>query len=391
MSDSTTVRIKGSRVLKETLAAINDPRWKIIVNQGGTRSSKTYSIAQANILTLLSEVGQTLTISRKTSPSLRASVMRDFFDILKSMSIYSESSYVSASKEYYLHGNLVDFVSLDEPQKKRGTKRSRLWLNESNEFTYEDFFQMMIRTSGQIFLDYNPSDEFHWIYDKVLPRKDCLFIKSNYLDNPFLEKSIVHEIELLRETDPNLWRVFGQGERGQSQALIYSNWDIIEEMPQSFDTDGYGVDFGFNNPSAVIRCGIKDKVDVYVDEELYETRLTNSDLIDRLNFLIPDKGRVIKADSAEPDRIQELQMAGFNCEPCMKGKNSVKNGIDVVKRKRLHITRRSVNVLKEIKNYKWKSDRDGRVLDEPVPFMNHAMDAMRYAIGDMAEAEPMIW
>jgi phage terminase large subunit len=312
---------------------------------------------------------------------MRSSVLRDFFEILNSMGLYNENHYNKTDKEYVLNGNIVEFVSLDQPQKKRGAKRHYLWLNEANEFTFEDYFQLSIRTSGLIVLDYNPSDEYSWIYDKVLTRNDCKFIQSTYKDNPFLEESLKREIEALEHTDENYWKIYGLGERGKAKAIIYDKWDIVDELPEC-EVYITGMDFGYNNPSAVIEIGVIGK-DAYIDELLYSSKMTNTDLISALKYIDEFKEGDYFADSAEPDRIEEISRAGFHVRPARKGKQRIKDGIDTVKRYNLHITKRSDNVIKEFRNYKWREDKDGKVLEEPVKLFDHAMDAIRYALGEM--------
>ena len=376
--------LEATPVYQANFDAWND--WKIIVNQGGTRSSKTYSIAQLFITKLFEVSGKILTIARKTTPSMHSSVMRDFFTILKTLEIYDETKHNKSANEYVLHNNLVEFISMDIAEKKKGTKRDYLWLNEATEFDYEDFFQLSIRTSDKIILDYNPAYEYHWIYDRVLIRKDCKFIQSTYRDNPFLEESLVNEIERLKDTDENYWKIYGLGEKGQTKAIIFDNWELIDRFPDNCDEILYGVDFGYNNPSSLVKIGVKDKVNIYIEQLLYQSYLTNTDFIAELNKLIPEwerEKKLIKADSAEPDRIEEIKRAGFYIEGAKKGKNSVKDGIDVVKRKKLFITKGSSDLLKEIRSYKWKEDRDGRILDEPVKFNDHAISGMRYAIEDL--------
>ena len=371
-----------------------EAKTRFIANEGSARSSKTISIAQKYILKFQQTTGKILTIARKTGPSLVSSVMRDFFDQLKLMGLYSSENHNKSEKTYVLHGNIVEFISMDDPQKKRGAKRNYLWLNEGNELIYEDFIQLNMRTTEEVTLDYNPSAEYHWIYDKVIPRlnKDgspaCTFIHSTYKDNPFLEQSLVNEIEALKDSDPEYWKIYGLGERAKSTTTIYSNWDIVPSLPDSFDELVYGVDFGFNNPSVLLEIRIKDR-DVYIREKIYATKLTNSDFIRGMQEVIPAEYRryFIKADSAEPDRIQEIAEAGFNVLAAQKGPNSIKDGIDRLKRIKLHVTADSVNTIKEIKGYKWKIDRDGHVLDETVKFMDHSMDAMRYALGLDSEEE----
>lgn len=327
---------------------------------------------------------------RKTTPALKSSVMRDFFEILAGMGLYNPAMHNKTDGVYVLNGNIIEFVSLDQPQKKRGTKRDYLWMNEANEFTFEDFQQLNMRTTGQVFLDYNPSDEHHWIYEKILTRPDCTFIKSTYLDNPFLPVSIKQEIGYLKETDANYWRVYGLGERGQSTSTIYTNWRLCDDFPDFVDDVVIGIDFGFNNPTAVVKVGCYDQKYLYIQQLLYETKLTNTDLIARLKEMKINPTWAVKCDCADPERIEELRRAGFNAQPCMKGKNSVKNGIDKIKRHSLYITKDSVDVIKEVKFYKWKEDKDGNVLDEPVKFNDHSLDAIRYAAGDINETEFVI-
>lgn len=387
-----TAKIKGTRVLKEHLRAFNDEFVRIITHQGGTRSSKTYSIAQGFILVLLQSDNEILTVSRKTGPALKKTVMRDFFEILQGMDLYNEANHNKTDQEYYLGSNLVEFVSLDQPQKKRGGKRTWLWLNEANEYSFEDYFQMMIRTSKKVVLDYNPSDDFHWIYDKVIPRKDSRFIKSTYKDNPFLEKSLIDEIERLEAEDEEYWKIYGLGEKGQSKELIYSNWDIVEEFPSYDQLDDvfYGLDFGFNNPSCLVRIGVKDDKDVYIDELIYQRNLTNQALIEVMKGVIPEEDqqtKMIKADT-EPDRILEIENSGFIIEAAQKGK--VKKRIDKAKRKRLHVTSRSVNGIQELKSYKWKVDKSGNVLEDPVKFRDHFCDAFGYGLESIDDPEPGI-
>lgn len=372
------LKIKSTIVFQKNWAA----KTRYICNEGGARSSKTFSIAQKYILKLLNCTGKVLTITRKTGPSLTSSVMRDFFDILRSMGLYSVENHNKSDKTYSLHGNIVEFVSMDDPHKKRGAQRNWLWMNEATEFTYEDFMQFNMRTTEEVTIDYNPSEEYHWIYEKVATKPDCTFIPSTYKDNPFLPASLVQVIEALEFEDPEYWKVYGMGERAKSTSTIYTNWDIVPAMPAVYDDIIYGMDFGFNNPSVLLEIRIKDS-EAYIRELIYASKLTNGQLIEEMRKIIPEENLdcIIKADSAEPARIQEIWDAGFNIIAAEKGPGSVKLGIDRVKRMRMHITEDSVNTKKEIKGYKWKIDRDGHILDEPVRFMDHSMSSIAYAIG----------
>ena len=349
---------------------------KIVVNQGGTRSSKTYSISQLFFIFAETEQGILLEVMRKTMPALRGSVLKDFIQIITENNYWDYVDYNRTDHLFYFKnsGSSVQFNSLDQPQKKRGSKRKYLYLNEANEFTKEDWMQLIMRTEGRIFLDYNPSDEFHWIYDDVITREDCELIKSTYLDNPFLPDALLMEIERLKETDPNYWRIYGLGERGISEAIIYTNWEVFHVEP-SYNDIVYGLDFGYNHPTALVQVGINDAIP-YWKEMIYESFMTNTDLIKRMDALGIDKKKDIFADAAEPQRIEEIYRAGYNIKPAIK---SVKDGIDSVKAQKLFIHYESFNLQKEIKSYKWKQDKDRRIIDEPVKFDDDALDAGRYA------------
>lgn len=367
------LNIQATNVLVRNLRS----KKRIKVNQGGTRSSKTWSIAQILACVRAFEMtGEVFTIVRKTFPALRATAMRDFFDVLNKYDLYKPENHDKTNHIYTLNGNEIEFVSVDQPQKIRGRKRKILWPNETNELSLEDWRQLMLRTTGEVFLDYNPSDEFHWIYDEVLVRDDVELIKSTYLDNTFLDVTTIKEIERLKEIDENYWRIYGLGERGVSGTTIYTNWQHCDELP----ADGeriYGLDFGFNHPTALIEVVLKDG-NVFARERLYESFLTNSDLIPRMKELnLGDS--YIYADTEDPNRIMELKRAGFNIKDADKAAGSVKAGITLIKGRLVYLTKDSVNADKERKSYKWK-EKDGKALDEPVKLNDDLMDALRYAV-----------
>ena len=203
---------------------------RIVVNQGGTRSSKTISLLQLIIIKALTEENLVISICRKTLPALKGTAMRDFFDLLKKMELYNVKYHNKSEHTYLINGNTIEFIAVDEPQKIRGRKRDYLFLNECNEFSYEDWQQLVLRTTKQIFIDFNPSEEFHWIYDKIIPRDDCTFIKSTYLDNPFLEPETIKEIERLK-IDDNYWKIYGLGEKGISMSTIFRNTTLTDKIP----------------------------------------------------------------------------------------------------------------------------------------------------------------
>lgn len=311
--------------------------------------------------------------------------MRDFVSVLRSLGIYREENHNKTENIFHLYNNEIEFFGLDEPQKVRGRGRQLLWMNEANEFSLEDFTQLNLRTSGQVFMDYNPSEEDHWIYDKILTRPDCTLIESTYRDAlKFLEPEVVAEIERLEHEDENYWRIYGLGQRGHRQSTIYTNWDVVPEFPEC-DEVLYGIDFGFNNPSVLVAVGFRDG-ELYLDERIYQSRLTNAEFMPLMDREIPEEFAPIYADSEDPQRIAEIANfvrsngQSFNVHPCEKGKDSVREGIDRVKSYKVHVTARSSNIISEIKSYKWKEDKNGHVLDEPVKFKDHTMDAIRYPV-----------
>ena len=270
---------------------------------------------------------------------------------------------------------MIEFISLDQPQKIRGRKRDVLYLNEANELFFEDWQQLIFRTKGKVILDYNPSDAFHWIYERIIPREDCDFYQTTYKDNPFLEDAIVSEIERLRHTDEDYWRIYGLGERGSSRATIFQ----YTTGEQQGNLVAYGLDFGFtNDPTSLVKV-TKQGDSLHFKEMIHSTGLTNPDISDKLASLGLTRRDEIWADSAEPKSIEELHRMGWNVKPTAKGKDSIMAGIDILKRHKLVVTSDSPNVIKELQNYKWQEDKNGNLLNRPIDNYNHAIDAIRYA------------
>lgn len=350
---------------------------RFIVEQGGTRSGKTYNILNWIIFNYsLKNRGKIITICRKHGPSLRGSAMRDFFEILQAHNLYDENKHYKSVNEYKLFGNTIEFISLDEPQKIRGRKRHLLFINEGNEITKEDFFQLNIRTIDRVIIDYNPSDEYHWIYDDLIPRPDCDFHKTTYLDNPFLDPKLIEEIERLKQTDEVYWQVYGLGERAVSKAIIFA-YHEVESIPEDAQLVSYGLDFGYtNDPTAMVAIYQKD-LNLYLDEILYKTMMTAEDI--NYEFRSREVGRsLIFADSAEPRLIDNLKRMGWNIRPSIKGQDSVRAGIDLLKRHKIHITKRSDNLIHEFRSYKWIEDKSGKLTNVPEDRNNHLIDAARY-------------
>ena len=364
-----------SNIVYNHLTASNK---KIVVEQGGTRSGKTYNILCwiiANYCT--NNQGKTVTIVRKTFPAVRGTVMRDFFDILKQYDLYFEELHLKSTHEYFLNNNRIEFISLDQPTKIRGRKRDLLFINEANELTFEDWQQLIFRTTERIVIDYNPSEEFHWIYDKVLTREDVDFYQTTYKDNPFLSKVIVEEIERLKYIDENYWRVYGLGERGKSRSLVFS-FTTVPNTPPAAKLIGRGLDFGYSNDSSALVETFIDGDNMYVNELLYRTGMTNQDIGNELKRLGLDRRDEIWCDSAEPKSIEEINRMGFNTKKTYKG--AINISIDMIRRYKLHVTTSSINLIKELRNYKYIEDKNGQLTNKPIDAFNHAIDALRYSI-----------
>ena len=354
---------------------------RITIEQGGSRSGKTYNILMWLIFAYSDRNnGKTITICRKTFPALRASSMRDFFDILKKYDLYKEANHNKSNSEYLLNNNLFEFISLDQPQKVRGRKRDMLYINEANELYFEDWQQLILRTTDKAILDYNPSDEFHFIYEKIKPRDDAEFFITTYKDNPFLDIETVNEIERLKDVDDNYWKIYGLGQVGSSQALIF-RINECNSIPSEAKFLSFGMDFGFTNDPTTLVAIYQQGDNIYLKELLYQTGLTNRDINEKLKLHSVDRKEIF-ADSAEPKSIEELYRMGWNIKPATKGQGSVNIGIDMMKRYQIHVTKDSVNMIKEFRNYKWQEDKNGNVLNTPVDMFNHTIDAIRYGLYD---------
>ncbi len=369
------LNLKGTIVLQKNLNAST----RIVVNQGGTRSSKTYSLAQLIILKALQSKGKVYTICRKTLPALKGTAYRDFFNILESHNLYNPDKHNKSELTYRLNGNEIEFISVDMPQKIRGRKRNILWLNEANEFAFEDWVQLSLRTTEKIYLDFNPSDPYSWIYDNVINRDDCTFIKSTYLDNPFLPEETIKEIERLKDLDSNYWQVYGKGEIGSMSEQVFRQFELCNSIPTEATLIALGLDWGYSNdPTAIVEV-YKLNDDLYINELLYAKGLTNQDIGNKLRELNITRQIEIIGDSAEPKSIEEVHRLGFNIKGAKKGADSVNMGIDVLRRFKLHITKNSTNAINEFKYYKWLVDKNGQVINKPATNQaDHLIDAIRY-------------
>lgn len=367
------MKINASIVFEKNYDALASDK-RFIINQGSSRSSKTYSICQLLIIYSLQNPNKVISIVRKTFPTLRATVLRDFFEILKEMELYERNNHNKTENIYtFPNGTIIEFFSTDDEQKLRGRKRDIGWINESNELFYDDFNQLNLRTTDKLILDYNPSDANSWIYE--LPEEDSIIIKSTYKDNPFLEDNIIKQIENLKNTDAALWSIYGLGERATSRKNIYSNWTFLDSKPDRFVQYMYGLDFGFNHPTSLVKVYFFED-ELFIETLIYESYLTTTDLIERMKELNIDTNTEIMADYARPEIIAEISLANYNVQ---NAKKSVKKGIDNVKTFRVYGLQSDKSLIKEYENYMWKKVGD-QIIDEPVKLYDDSMDAIRYCV-----------
>lgn len=363
--------IKATAIFEKNYEAILGDK-RFIINEGGSRSSKTYSLCQLMIIYCLQNNNKVVSVIRKTFPALRATVLRDFIEILKDIGLYKQESHNKSEHIYtFANGSMVEFFSVDDEQKIRGRKRDIAWCNEANELYFDDFTQLNMRTEDKLIFDYNPSDSASWLYE--LPAEESIKIKSTYKDNPFLPDSIKAQIEDLARTDEALYQIYALGEKAISKSNIYSNWSFVAHRPARFVKYVYGLDFGYNHPTALMRVYYCDN-DIYIEPVIYESYLTTTMLIEKLATLNIEQTVSILADHSRPEIIQEMNIAGYDVQNANK---VVKKGIDNLKSFGV-ICQDDKALRREYENYKWKKIGDF-ITDEPVKLFDDAMDAIRYA------------
>jgi len=357
---------------------------KLLVLYGGAGSGKSHAVAQWLILKALQERNKHFLIVRKTLPSLRLSCWLLVESLLREYALPFEAN--KSEFTIAFRGNTFFFKPLDDPEKIKSVNVNYIWAEEATELSYEDFLQLKLRLRrknefrNQIYLTFNPVDANHWLKTKLVdaPSPEMAALVTTYRNNPFLPEDYVRDLERLSEQDENYYRIYALGEWGVLQNLIYTNWDIAEALPEMYDLQVFGLDFGYNNPTALIEVRMREN-EAWIHEVLYRSHMTNQDLVGFMRDVVSRSAQIF-ADSSEPQRIEEIYRAGFDVHPANK---DVRAGIDKVKRYRLHITADSVNLLKEIRSYGWRQDKEGKILEEPVKFNDHAMDALRYALASL--------
>jgi len=352
----------------------------IIVNQGGTNSGKTFAIIQVLFKLAYERPKQVITIAGQDIPNIKSGVLRD------ALSIYSSSKQLMAKVKSYnkserifefKNGTIIEFKSFSDAQDAKSGKRDYLFVNEANGISWDIYSELALRTRKRIYIDYNPNANF-WVHEHLLGRPGVQLIISDHRHNPFLDGSIRRKIESLKETDTERWKVYGRGLTGKISGLVLDNWHICESIPPDAKLIATGLDFGFTNDETGCIEVYKQNGELWIEELLYETGLTNPDISRKLAEAGVSKRTEIIADSAEPKSIEELRRMGWRVTPAKKGADSIKLSIDILKRYKLNITRESVNLREELGRYKWKTGRIGKILNEPEDKWNHLIDPLRY-------------
>lgn len=362
-----------------------DSKKSVILNEGGARSSKSYSLAQLFIYRFFTETNKKFLICRKYMTSLKYSIYRTFMEILAKHNLLGFVKITKNLFEFTYEGNYLVMMGVEDPVRLQSTEFNYIWMEEAEEFTYDDYVTLKTRLSApqdkgkinQIFLSYNPRKRMGYINKAVKLEDDVEIIKSTYKDNKFLSSSYSKILETFKKTSPKHYKIFALGEYSGEEELIYSNIKVIAEFPvKEFDERIYGLDFGYVNPAALLQIDIKDEV-YYVTELLYEKSLTNADLIKKLKTYGIKEDDYIYCDSSEPARILEIKKENFFAVPSNK---DVADGIDFIKSRELYSLFKNENFNNELENYSYKKDKEGRLYEHPQKLNDHLMDAMRYAI-----------
>jgi phage terminase large subunit len=381
------MKVKDIYVNGKLYGFLQEPDIKTFMLYGGAGAGKSYTVAQHLAQKFVFEKNKHFLVSRKTNPALRISAYQLMLHILDEFGIKYEHN---KSEQVVSYGkNKIFFKSLDDSEKIKSSEFNYAWLEETTEFSFEDYLQVKLRlrrrtnSTNQLFLTFNPVD-IPWLREEM-KNSNVAVMKVTYKDNPALNKEYIETIERLKEEDETYYKIYALGEFAAVKGLIYTNWQITDNIPEG-DTF-FGLDFGFNHPTALVKVIARDD-EFYVQETIYQSGLTNSDLINKMKELSDIKDYPIYCDAAEPNRIEELARAGFNVWKA--DKKSVRDGIDFIKAHKLWVEKNSVNVINEIRTYKWQEKKNGIIIDEPVKFNDDAMDAMRYAIYTHSKKTGMI-
>jgi phage terminase large subunit len=344
---------------------------------GGTSASKTISILLYLIAKAQSTRGKLISVVSETMPHIKKGAERDFKNIMQLHGYWKDTQWNATDHIYTFEtGSRIEFFSADQPDKCRGTRRDILFINEANNVDYNAYDQLEIRTNDEVWLDWNPTNEF-WYYTEVQPNRDDVeFITLTYKDNEALAPSIIKSIES-HKNNKNWWKIFGLGELGEAEGKIYRDWQTIDEIPHEARLERYGLDFGYSNDPTSLVAIYAYNGGYILHEELYQKGMSNKQISDVLNNR---SKAIVVADSAEPKSIDEIKSYGVMIIPCQKGPGSINQGIQYVQDQRISVTKSSLNLIREYRNYLWKTDRDGKILNIPDAGFDHCMDAVRYGM-----------
>ena len=366
-------------IITTAIRKINSLKKRIKIIQGGTSAGKTYGILPILITKAATYPRTDISVVAESIPHLRRGALKDFLKIMKETGRYFDERFNKSLLRYeFANGSVIEFFSADDSSKLRGARRDVLYINECNNVTFESYNELAIRTKKEVYLDFNPANEF-WVHKELKDEHDSDFLILTYKDNEALDKSIVDQIEknrLKAETSAywsNWWRVYGLGEIGMLEGVIFSNWKQIDKLPIEAKLIGIGLDFGYtNDPTAIIEIYNYNGQRI-LNELKYQTGMLNSDIAKELPKHVP-----VYADSSEPKSIDEIRRYGITIKGVTKGKDSINYGIDVMQRQDYLVTSNSVNLIKELRAYCWDTDKAGTRLNKPIDTNNHAIDALRY-------------
>lgn len=368
-------------IYKATTAVnkIGNMKKRLKIIQGGSSAGKTIAILLILIHRAQTEKGKLISVVSETLPHLKKGAIRDFLNIMQGHNYYVDSQWNRTDYIYTFEtGSKIEFFGADSADKVRGPRRDILFINEANNVLFETYTQLSIRTNEDIYIDFNPVAEF-WVHTDIIPQLEHDFIILTYKDNEGLPKSIVKEIES-RQNNKFFWQVYGLGQLGEVEGKIYKNWNIIDELPHEARLERYGLDFGYSNdPTAIV--GIYKYNGGYIlDEVCFQKGMSNKEIADTLKNI--DRALVI-ADSAEPKSIDEIRAYGINILPAEKGSGSINQGIQYVQNQQISVTKKSINIIKEYRNYLWETDKNGKILNTPESGYDHSMDAIRYGLSSL--------
>lgn len=345
--------------------------------QGSARSGKTYNVMIWLILYALRVPHIKISVVRATLPALKGSVLEDFNTIMHQLGVYNDRHFNKTDLVYWFRScSTIEFFSASDEQRLRGRKRDILFVNEANELSAIQFQQLKMRTSRLTIIDYNPSfSEEHWIAKDLNKDPRTYHFVSTYKDNPFLEQTIIDEIESLQSKNKSLWQIFGEGKMAQIEGLVFTNVETIDTLPEHIKRTFIGIDFGFtNDPTAIVEVAF-DRQALYISEVCYRTQMLQQDIIKVLKGYPRTK---VISESADPRLIEEIYRAGIDIHAVKKYPGSIEAGVAWMLQHPIRVTAHSTNVLKELRNYVYSQDKEGKLLNTPVDAYNHAIDATRY-------------